>query len=133
MFALVTMLAATVAALMVIARSFEAQIKPPTNPAELDTFNQRLDLFNLALSIVLGIGGALIQLNNTPGLFANDTAFISANPLLFTIVAGLISVLPGGASMSLLSALLAWLGAKGSPPSAQAVGVPRKPRALLWN
>ena len=112
---LLALLASTVTALMLLIKQFEAKITPPTDPTQLATFQSRIDTFNLIFSMVLGIVGAVLFVYSTPNVFASDPALISSNPYVFAVVAGLISVLPGGASTTLLSAVLAWLGSKATP------------------
>lgn len=144
MVSLVTTLAALVTALMLLVKQAEAKLTTPTDPTQLATFQSRIDTFNLIFSMVLGVVGALVMLSNTPTLFAGDTPFIANSPVLFAIVAGLIAVLPGGASTTLLSALLNWLGAKGAPqPPAgvqtvqgtviQGTAVPVRKTLALWS
>lgn len=136
MVSLVTMLSASVATLMILVKQLEAGLTAPTDPDQLKQFNDRLDLFNLILSMVLGIVGGLVAVSNTPALFAADPPLIAGNPMLFAIVAGAISVLPGGIGTTLLSGLLVWLGLNPPPAMAQTLDGAslEKPRSIrLWN
>lgn len=133
---LLTMLAATVTVIMLTVKQFEAKLTPPTDPTKLAQFQQNIDLGNLILSLVLGVVGAVAFVYSTPTVFASDPALISSNPYLFAVLAGLISVLPGGASTSVLSAVLAWLGSKQLPVGAQVVqgtATPVRRTLALWS
>lgn len=137
MLALIAALGGSITTIMIVVKQIEGMLTPPTDPTQLITYQQRIALLNLLLSIVLGVLGALYMVGNTPALFAGDPPLIAQNPYLFAVLGGLICVLPGGYGVSLGNALLVWLGLKAAPvlPAPQDVVVVSRARhitSLLW-
>lgn len=133
MVVLLAMISGGLTTIMLVVKQFESRLPPSSDPNEAANVQQRLDLFNLTLSLVLSLAGSLIIVTHNPLIFATDPPVFAENPILWAVFAGLISILPGGAGTSILSGILIWLGVQPPPPSAQTVTQVRSRRgSLLW-